>query len=232
MGQAMMGIGLAAQIGGGIASMVGAEKTANNEITQYQFDAFSSNVNSMVDKSNANIATLNSSIQLMNASLADTNSQIAILGAQHELAKGQQQIGQLTMQAGQVEGTQKAQMAAQGIDITQGSAAEVVQSSELVKRMDVQTITANAARSAFGYEVESMNDQAQATSDRMNALGYQMQSTSDMMKSVMDTNQANLYSQAAASVSPTMNVMGSMLGSIGGVANTWALGKQVGAWGE
>ena len=46
------------------------------------------------------------------ANLADINAKIAELGAQQELFRGQQQVGALTLQAGQLKSRQRAAMAA------------------------------------------------------------------------------------------------------------------------
>lgn len=105
------------------------------------------------------------------ASMADINARIAELGARSAFEQGQQQIAGLTMRAGQLKGSQRAAMAANGVDLGSGSAAEVQASTEIMKEIDKNTLEANAVRSAWGYRTEAANLQSGAAMKRGSAAG-------------------------------------------------------------
>jgi hypothetical protein len=103
------------------------------------------------------------------AVISDTNARIAELSAQSALAQGQRQIGALTLKAGQLKSDQRASLAANGVDLGEGSAAELQASTEIMKDVDVGTLTANSERTAWGYRSQAVNDSSQAAMDRANA---------------------------------------------------------------
>lgn len=127
------------------------------------------------------------------ATMADTNARIAELSAQSALAGGHQQIAAQTMRAGQVKGAQRAAMAANGIDLGEGSAGEVQASTDILKEIDKNTLEANAIRSAWGYRTEAVNANNQALMSRASASG----------------------------ISPGGAAFTSLLGSAGSVAQSW-----------
>lgn len=100
------------------------------------------------------------------AAIAETNARISEMGAQSALYQGQQQVGQLTMRAGQIKSGQRAAMAANGIDLGEGNAAEVQASTDIMKEIDANTLTANAVRSAWGYRTQATNFENEAIMKR------------------------------------------------------------------
>lgn len=133
------------------------------------------------------------------AALADTNARIAELGAQSTLMQGHQQVGALTLKAGQLKSRQRASMAANGLDLGVGSAAEVLASTDLMKEIDKNTIEANAVRSAWGYRTNAVNFENEALAKRA----------------------------TAGAISPFGAATGSLLGDAGRVAQSWyAFNKQ------
>lgn len=127
------------------------------------------------------------------AAIADTNARIAELGAQTALSQGQQQVANLTLKAGQLKSSQRAAMAANGIDLGEGNAAEVQASTDIMKEIDANTLTANAVRSAWGYRTQAVNFQ----------------------------NDALMKRAGADSISPFSSAASSLLGSAGSVAGSW-----------
>lgn len=87
---------------------------------------------------------------------AEANAQIAEMGAQSVLSQGQQQTAALTLKAGQMKSTQRAAMAANGIDLGEGNAVDVQASTDLMKEIDKNQIEANAIRSAWGYRTQGV----------------------------------------------------------------------------
>lgn len=132
---------LTAQAAGAVTSTIGAYSSAQNQR-----------------------ATL-----LGQADVADTNARIAELGAQSELAQGQREVGRLTMRAGQLKSTQRANMAANGVDLGAGNAAEVQASTDLMKEIDSNTVTANAVNAAWGRRTQATNYRNEARTARLTA---------------------------------------------------------------
>lgn len=133
------------------------------------------------------------------AGIADTNARIAELGAQSALNQGQQQAGAVSLNAGRLKSSQRVAMAANGIDLGVGNAAEIQASTDIMKEIDVATIEASAVRSAWGYRTQAVN--------------YQ--------------NEAIMKRGAADGISPGGSAFSSLLGSAGGVAQSWYMFNKV-----
>ena len=136
------------------------------------------------------------------ADLADTNARIAELGAQSALLQGQQQVGALTLKAGHLKSSQRAALAANGVDLGVGNAAEIQASTDIMKEIDANTLTANAVRSAWGYRTQAVNFQ----------------------------NEALMKRAGAKSISPGMAATSSLLGGAGQVAGSWYAMNRAGAF--
>ena len=137
------------------------------------------------------------------AIIADTNARIAELGAQSALAQGEHQINDLTLQAGQLKSKQRVALAANGVDLGEGSAAEIQASTEIMKEVDKNTLQANAIRNAWGYRMQGTNF----------------------------TNEALTARNAAGAMSPMMTGFNTLLGGAGGVASNWYMMNKAGAMG-
>jgi hypothetical protein len=127
------------------------------------------------------------------ADMANLNSQMAEKQAQHALYQGNRQSGQLSMKYGQTKSSQRAAMAANGVDLGTGSASEVLASTDISKEIDMNAINENAVRSAWGFRTQSVN--------------Y--------------NNEALIGRATAGSISPFGYGMTSMLGGAGNVATAW-----------
>lgn len=135
----------------------------------------------------------------MQATAADANARIAELGAQSAMAQGQQQAAALTLKAGNLKSAQRARLAANGVDLGVGNAAEVLASTEIMKEIDRNQLEANATRTAFGYRAQAANYQGDAIMKRA----------------------------AAGSISPLMAAGATLLGGAGSVAEGWYRYKTV-----
>ena len=127
------------------------------------------------------------------AGMDDLNAKQAERDAQQELSKGNEQVAMTTMRAGMVKGSQRAAMAANGIDLGEGSAAEVLTSTDLMKENDVNNITANAVRAAWGHRVEATNH----------------------------TNAGNMKRAGASTISSFWRASDSIAGGAGQLAQSW-----------
>lgn len=131
-----------------------------------------------------------------NAGLADAQSADAIArGRTDEITRGQQTRQQI--------GSQRANAAASGVDVGSGSAADLQGQTAYLGALDQQTIKANAAREAWGYQVDATNNRTRATNARRGA-----QNTADSLR---------------AGASSTL---------LTGALNLYAQGKQSGVWGQ
>ena len=135
---ALSNVALASQIGGGITSAFGAYGQASTQ--------------------RANLGA--------QAAIAEANARISELGAQAELADGNQRIANATQRYGQLKSSQRAAMAANGIAIDQGSAADVLASTDELKAQDRATLEINAMRAAFGQRMQASNQRSQAAMSR------------------------------------------------------------------
>jgi hypothetical protein len=127
------------------------------------------------------------------AEIADINAGQSELAAQQELARGNAQVAAATARAGQVKGAQRTALAANGVDLSVGSAAEMLTSTDLQKEDDINTITANAVRAAWGQRMQATNF----------------------------TNEALTKRASADSISPGMAGFTSLLGGATQVASSW-----------
>jgi hypothetical protein len=166
-------VNLALGSAGGALSLIGAITKANNTIT--------------ADNAQANTLTQNA-----------VNAEQAAASA---VTTGQATAGNAQTKGAQTVASQRAAMAANGIDIdAAGTAQNVQNSTQYVTQQNVETINANAARAAMGY-----TQQSQA-----------------------DISNAAAYRAAAASVSPTMAGATSLLTSASSVASTWYRNQRAG----
>lgn len=164
---------LALGAAGGAFSLIGALTKANNTVT--------------ADTAQANQLQTNA----VNAEQAAASAVTTGIGtAANTETKG-----------GQTVASQRAAMAANGVDVTAAGTAQNVQNStQYVTDQNVQTITANAARTAMGYTQQSQSD----------------------------INNSAAYRAAAASVSPTMAGATSLLTTATGVASSWYRNQRAG----
>lgn len=241
----MAQMALISKVGGTVNSAVGSYYSADSQTSSLAYQSAMSRINAGVANTNADYIT---KVGNMNADAAlawgdanaaaistvgDFNQRIAELAAQSSLAAGQQQIAAQTLKAGQVKGAQRAAMAANGIDLGEGSAAEVQVSTDMMKELDTNTLQANAVRTAWGYRAEGLNAQLQAqtqalnakTSASMQALNLRnnafIESTNARNSALGYSASSALQSAAASGISPSGAAATSLLGGVGTVADAW-----------
>lgn len=98
------------------------------------------------------------------AQVAANNAQLATWQGEDSLQRGQVAASGATMKTGQQVGSQRAALAANGVDLSMGSAQNIITDTEFIGKVDANTIQDNAAREAWGYRMQSRNytDQARA----------------------------------------------------------------------
>jgi len=96
------------------------------------------------------------------AGVALVNKQIALQNRDYAYQVGEDKALQRGMVARQQTADIKVAQSGSNLNVNTGSAADVRESSADVARMDLATIRGNAARTAYGYTVESVQQDAQS----------------------------------------------------------------------
>jgi hypothetical protein len=127
------------------------------------------------------------------AKVSENNAKIAEWQAQNEIAKGQQAEIEQRRKTAALKGSQTASLAARGLDISSGSALNILTDTDYMGEQDALTIRDNAAKAAWSARLQGANE----------------------------TSNAGFYKSAAAGISPSGAAAGSLLGSAGSVASNW-----------
>ena len=178
-GQSMKNIGLVTSVLGGINSAIGTFYAA--QTAQYQ------------EKSQASSFAFQSDMASINASRAE-------MTAESIEEAGKSQVASYTMQAGEQKAQATASMAARGIALGVGSAANVSASMDIQKDLNVLAINSNTTRQAWAAREQGTD--------------YANQSLLDRASSVNAT-------RSAGTISPVGSTVNSLLGSATQIAGQW-----------
>lgn len=140
-----------------------------------------------------NSATTNQIQLQFNAEVAKLNQQLNETNAQAALMSGQLEENAVRMRTAQMKGTQRARMAANGIDLSSDTPLEILSSTDFMGKIDAQTVANNAVRAAWGYRTQGSN--------------YALQ--------------AAMASASASTISPSTAFTNTLLGGAGSVAMNW-----------
>jgi len=102
-----------------------------------------------------------SKVDLYNAQVAANNAKVDALQSDDAIARGSTAETVHRKQVKALIGSQRASLAASGVDVNDGSALDVQTDSARQGETDALTIRANAAREAWGYKVKQVNDLSQ-----------------------------------------------------------------------
>lgn len=91
----------------------------------------------------------------------ETNRELSNMAASEAIRRGEQVVGKVRRESSAIAGAQRAALAAQGIDIGSGSAAEVQEQSRFAAEQDILTAKNNAWREAWGFKVQGAQYGAQ-----------------------------------------------------------------------
>jgi hypothetical protein len=143
-----------------------------------------------------------------NAIIADNNKQLSEWEALDAMRQGYLDVQANQMQTAAVKSSQKAALAANGIDINEGSANDILSTTDWVSAVDQQTIRDNALRTAWGYRTQVLDygNRAAATRDS-----------------------ANNLRGGAASISPNAAAGTTLLSGAGQVGSMWYMMNKTGA---
>lgn len=131
----------------GAAWALGAAATATAAATYVSYDA-------------------NKKASEASAKIADNNARLAADDAQNAQAMGDRQSEQQTWRTRALLGTQRAAIAANGIDSQIGTPSEILGETALFGEVDQQNIRLNTARNAWGFNAQVQNIRNQSSIDR------------------------------------------------------------------
>ena len=97
-----------------------------------------------------------------NAAVARNNQIIADRQAEDALKRGQVAEEEQRRRTRAMAGTQRAALAASGVQLDQGSPVDILSDTAQFGELDALTIRNNAEREAYGYRVQGMNFGAEA----------------------------------------------------------------------
>lgn len=139
------------------------------------------------------------------AGVARVNQQIAAQNAEWELKAGEVEAQQEGLKTRFGIGTAKTEQAASGLDVNSGSALATRQSMQEIGTYNETLARANAAKRAYGFTVQGVQEEAQSNID------------------IMAGQQARTAGNIGA--------VTSILGGISNVSSKWMQGRNVGLWG-
>lgn len=140
----------------------------------------------------------------LQSDLAEINARTAESAAQSALFQGQRREQASRLQTANLKGAQRTAMAANGIDLGEGTAARVLTSTDVLGEIDANTIAADAVRTAWGYRTQGTNYRNEAAGKRA----------------------------AGSTLNPLLSGATSLLSGAGSVASTWYQLNKVGAFGR
>lgn len=94
-------------------------------------------------------------------SVSKVNAGISRQAAADALERGSLEADEQRKQTQQVIGSQRAAYASGGIDVNTGTAGQVQSDTAALGELDALTIMNNAAREAYGYEVQAIDQRQQ-----------------------------------------------------------------------
>jgi hypothetical protein len=128
------------------------------------------------------------------ADIADINAKMSESAAQATLLGGQREVQRSQIATAQLKGRQRASLAANGVDLGEGSALQTLTTTDVLGEVDANTLEANSVRAAWGHRVQGTNF----------------------------SNQALMSRTAASSINPASAAFSSLLGNTGSVASNWS----------
>ena len=93
----------------------------------------------------------------------ENNAVVAEWQSQDAERRGQVAAGAHRTKVKQFKGAQRARLAANGVDLGEGSAVEILTDTDYFGEVDAGTILDNAAREAWGYRTQAQNFTTEST---------------------------------------------------------------------
>lgn len=111
-------------------------------------------------------------------SMSAINARFADIQGKDAIERGEKEAQKLKKGAKRTIGAQRAALAAQGIDVNEGSALELQEDTDKLSSEDAMQIRNNAWREAWGYRVQAQNISSQSA---MSSIGANAQARSTLL---------------------------------------------------
>jgi hypothetical protein len=185
LAEGMLALGPIVSIFGAVNSAIGSYYSAQNQKNQLQMQAQN---------------------QRFAAEMARVNQRGAQFTASQIGLAGQKQIGRYTLGAGQQRAGARASLAARGAVLGQGTAAEVVGSMDVIKEVDMLSMSAATVRAQEAAKLQAFNLGTQAL--------------------MADLSAQNLQA-SGQTIYPGLALGTSLLGSAADIGSTWARNRRL-----
>lgn len=154
------------------------------------------------------------------AGVAEMNRRLKLQDADYARWAGESDAVQSGMKTKFAESTTKAKQAGGGLEVDFGTTNAVRDSILQVGRYDQSMIRSNAARKAYGFEVEAAGQEAEKTLNEMSA--------TSSSRAAMFARQGANQAADSAETAGTIGAFQSILGASSSVASKWLQGSQLG----
>lgn len=104
-----------------------------------------------------------------NAVVADNNAKMAEYQAADALARGEKEAMAVRRKAAAIKADQRATMAARGLDLSSGTALDLLDQTDYFGETDVATVRTNAGKENFALRSQANNFATQAVASRASA---------------------------------------------------------------
>jgi len=220
----MGAIGIGGTILGGVSKVAGAAITAQGQQLSIQGQMLNTIGKAFQYDVEAQEYRYKSEEEQYLAAVSKMNQQIALQNANYERDKGEVEASAQGMQDRYARGATLASQAASGIDVNSGSSTAVRESMVELSQYNQALIRANAAKVAYGYDVEATQHEAQAAIHTMTAALDTAQAQNATTAAGITRAALPLEQQAynLAGTAGTINMLGSIASTAGSVATKWS----------
>lgn len=133
-------------------------------------------------------------------SIFDTNARFSELRAEDAIKRGDKEAQNVQKQAKRLIGSQRATLAAQGIELDEGTALQIQEDTAELGAADAMTVRNNAWREAWGFRAQALDFRSQG---KMAKLGARNRAASTLLNAGMQSaqylNNNSSYLRMAAS---------------------------------
>lgn len=154
------------------------------------------------------------------AGIAEMNRRLKLQDADYARWAGDYEAETAGMRTGQAVGLAKAKQAGSGLEVDFGSPSTVRDSILEIGQFDQSMIRHNAARRAYGFEIEAANAEAEREINKM--------SSASSRRAAMFARQGASEAAESAEAAGNLGMMKSLIGTAGSVAGKWSQGNTLG----
>jgi len=224
---AMMGaVSLGSSILGGVSKVGSSIVNAEAQKIGIQGQMLQTMGQAFGFKAQAQQSRYTANINKYQANVADLNKEISKANANYSRDLGEVEASQAGMKAHADLGEMIAHQGSSGIAVSSGSSAKVRESMVEIGKYTQDVIRGSAAKKAYGYEVEAVQYGAQADVYRYTAEQNEAQAENAMTAAGITEKSLDLQksSMGLVDTAKTVNIMGSLVGTAGSVADKWTEG--------